>query len=205
MYLLAEQSDIFVDAVAADHCGQLLFVSVFGRDTSIQQFMARLHQPVREGGVDAVTVLDAAVRKQAMRLIVGDARRLDKITGRMPRTRLLGNLVHTWIFDPALLAVDHAGRSAWLVDVEPVDEEQWHQAAWQIVKELSPVPLLDCWQTPVMAAIAERGGIKRPPCVGRIRTARVELDDGFEQWVSTSLKAHALPVPASVNPMPAAA
>jgi hypothetical protein len=195
MYTLMEQSDVFVDAVAVDHCGQLLFVSTFGRDTSIQQFMARLHQPVKEGGVDGVTVVDPDNRQPAMRMLVGDARRLEKITGRMPRARLLGNLVHTWIFNPSMFSVDHACRSAWHFDVEPLDGDRWNDAAWQIVKDLSPVPLLDDWRETVIDAIADRGGLKRPPTLGAIRTLRIELDDGFEHWVSTSLKAGVLRAP----------
>ena len=55
MYVINEQSDVFADACASDRHAQLLFLSIFGRDTSVQQFMARLHQPTHEGGVSQVS------------------------------------------------------------------------------------------------------------------------------------------------------
>ena len=112
LFVLTEQSDVFVDACAADHHAQLLFVSAFGRDTSIQQLLARLHQSSSQGGVDELTLLPHFGAKPSLKVMVGDPRRLEKVTGRMPKTGLLGNLVHAWIFDPALLKVDHATRSA---------------------------------------------------------------------------------------------
>lgn len=198
MHVLQEQSDVFVDAMASDHHAQLLFVSVFGRDTSIQQFMARLHQPARDGGVDEINALTHYGAKPALKVLVGDPKRLEKTTGRMPKTGLLGNLVHAWIFDPAVLQVDHATRSAWLINhwtSAQIDTVALKAEAWRLVKDLSPVPLLDAWAERVLRHIQASGGYFHPQCIGSIHAVRIELSEDFSAWVSSGVQDGLLSIP----------
>ncbi len=195
MFVLSEQSDVFIDAMASDHHAQLLFLSVYGRDTSVQQLMARLHQASREGGIDQLTAVERLGARPALQVMVGDPKRLEKATGRLPRTGLLGNLVHTWIFDPAVLAVDHAARAAWILEPE-IDKARLLGEAWRLIKDLSPVPLLDEWQELVTRHVQGRGGFVTPQCVGRIHAFRIELAEDFPAWVSQSVQEGRLPVPA---------
>lgn len=195
MFVLNEQSDVFIDAMASDHHAQLLFLSVYGRDTSVQQLMARLHQSSREGGIDQLTAVEHLGARASLQVMVGDPKRLEKATGRLPRTGLLGNLVHTWIFDPAVLTVDHAARAAWILEPE-IDKARLVSEAWRLVKDLSPVPLLDEWQELVLAHVQGRGGLVTPRCVGRIQAFRIELAEDFPAWVSQSVQEGRLPVPA---------
>ncbi|OYU82493.1 MAG: hypothetical protein CFE45_27215 [Burkholderiales bacterium PBB5] len=198
MHVLLEQSDVFVDALASDHHAQLLFVSAYGRDTSIQQFMARLHQSSRDGGVDELTALTHYGAKQALKVLVGDPKRLEKTTGRMPRTGLLGNLVHAWIFDPAVLQVDHAARSAWLINhrtTAEIDKDALKAEAWRLVKDLSPVPLLDDWAQTTLRHVQASGGVVSPQCIGSIHAVRIELSEDFPAWVSRGVQDGLLSVP----------
>lgn len=196
MYKLEEQSDVFVDACATNHRNSLLFISLYGRDTSIQQFMARLHLASGEGGIEGLTLLDphpgeATKRKVALRLLVGEAKRLEKLTGRMPRTGLLGNLVHAWIFHPEVVQVDHAAQAAWLFQRRgPADTPQQFDVArvWRLVMDLSPVPLMQHWCMPVLAYLNTRRCLEQPPSVGPIQTVRVEIPEGFVEWVSDRVR-----------------
>ena len=194
MHVLQEQSDVFVDAMASDHHTQLLFISVYGRDTSVQQFMARLHQSSRDGGMDEITALTHHGAKPALKVLVGDPKRLEKTTGRMPRTGLLGNLVHAWIFDPAVLQVDHAARSAWMLDMQ-ANTDALNAEAWRLVKDLSPVPLLDTWAERVLRHIQACGGFAHPPCIGSVHAVRIELGEDFPGWVSRGVQDGLLGVP----------
>jgi hypothetical protein len=194
LYVLQEQSDVFVDACASDHHAQLLFVSVYGRDTSIQQLMARLHQPTNQGGVEALSLLNQHGAKPAMKVLVGDAKRLTKVAGRMPKSGLLGNLVHTWIFDPKLQAIDHGARTAWIFTRSGSDVEREAQA-WRLIKELSPVPLLDSWADWVLNQVRATGGFTNPPVVGPIETLRIELHEDFPIWVSEAVASDTLRAP----------
>lgn len=201
MYSLIEQSDVFVDALASDHHAQLLFVSVYGRDTSVQQFMARLHQSSRDGGVDEISAVERAGGKPALKVLVGDPKRLEKTTGRLARTGLLGNLVHAWIFDPVVMSVDHATRSAWILDRK--DDRVGRQAeAWRLIKDLSPVPLLDLWQPEVMAHVQATSGLASPPCIGGIQALRIELQEEFPAWVSRGVQDGLLAVPGHTSCSP---
>ncbi len=200
MYLLEEQGDVFVDACASDHRAHLLLISVYGRDTSIQQLLARLHQRATQGGVEQLTVRSAEGTEHPFRVLVGDPNRLDKVTGRLPRTGLLGNLVHAWIFDPAALRLDLATGAGWLLDHVPhsatatssMDDARRAvreaDQAWRLVKELSPVPLLEHWGLTVLAYVESSGGLIRPPCIGDVRATRLELPDGFDAWVSDRVR-----------------
>jgi hypothetical protein len=227
MYVLEEQSDVFVDAAAADHRGQLLFVSAFGRDTSIQQFMARLHEARREGGIEQMNLRRPAGAEAwlpgepaaspggngsaALQLFVGDPRRLEKHTGRLPRG-LLGNLVHSWIFDPAVLEADHATRSGWVFERVPgsvvpsaltgfgpqsasneaaAARRQIADRCWQLVKQLSPVPLLDAWREWLIGpnASASNGlALTTTLCLGPVHAMRVEISDAFPHYVSEAVR-----------------
>jgi hypothetical protein len=244
MYVLEEQSDVFVDAAAADHRGQLLFISAFGRDTSIQQFMARLHEARREGGIEQMSLrrpagveawlpgepagspVDSA--STALQLFVGDPRRLEKHTGRLPRG-LLGNLVHAWIFDPALLEADHATRSGWVFERVPSNlmpgalatfagfgppsagdeaaaaRRQIADRCWQLVKQLSPVPLLDTWRERLIgfdASAAIGLALTTTPCIGPIHAMRVEISEGFPHYVSEAVRCGVLRETSSITHSP---
>lgn len=238
MYVLEEQSDVFVDAAAADHRGQLLFVSAFGRDTSIQQFMARLHEARREGGIEQMSLWRPAGAGTwlpddpagspgnntgaALQLFVGDPRRLEKHTGRLPRG-LLGNLVHAWIFDPALLEADHATRSGWVFERVPSTlvpgalagfgrRSTSDEAAaarrlvadrcWQLVKQLSPVPLLDAWRERLIGPDANAAtglALTTTPCIGPVHTVRVEIAKAFPHYVSEAVRFGVLREAPSIN------
>lgn len=214
MFTLDEQSDVFADACVSDHRAQLLFVSVYGRDTSIQQLLARLHQPTSQGGVDQLTLrsqpdraVPAAVRgsQQTLQVLVGDPARLDKLTGRLPRTGLLGNLLQAWIFDPVVQRLDPATGSAWLLDLNAVrvspaapgsvDRDAARRVAmeaeqaWRLVKELSPLPLLDHWMLPILSHLQTVQALQRPPCLGPVSALRIEMPEGFSAWVSEQVKA----------------
>ena len=207
MFHALEQSDVFFDACASDQHAQLLFLSVYGRDTSVQQLMARLHQPAGQGGIDALTLRASPEQSEALKVLVGDARRLEKVTGRIPKAGLLGNLVHAWIFDPKVLQVDHAARTAWLFDRamamgevgdDPGDADRLQADTWQVVKELSPVPLMEAWRDLVLLHLKVNGAIAETRAVGPIRSIRVELPEFFHEWVSCNVREGVLEVPASV-------
>lgn len=192
---LKEQPDVFVDALVADHRDQLLLCSVYGRDTSVQQLFARLHQGTRQGGIESLTAEDGASPTgpaSTTSVAVGDPRRLDKVTGRLPRTGLLGNLVHTWIFDPALREIDHANRCAWIVEpratARPDRPGALRAQTWALVRELSPVPLLDRWGDIVLDHLQRNGAFIATPHVGALDVLRIQLPEDFPDWVSNRVR-----------------
>ena len=185
LYQLAEQSDVFVDACISDQRRDLLFLSVYGRDTPIQQLQARLHQSNEQGGVDRLTLKASLQDRPALEVMVGDPQRLDKVIGRLPRSGVLGNLVHAWIYDPALLKPDLSAGVGWVLSMcGPMVEAFEAEQSWLLVQELSPVPLLPHWSITVLQHLHQHGACERPAALGPMRALRIGLPEDFTTWVS---------------------
>jgi hypothetical protein len=195
LFKLKELSDLYADACVRDESGQLMFLSLYGRDTAIQQLLAAFTLKATEGGLSAFHLQDPD--GQAQVVYVGNADRLEKYTGKLPRDNLFGNLAHVWLYDPALIWPDRSNRVAWvLVDgvhhgSNPL-EVIWDRA-WELYKLLSPVPLLDAWQQAVLSrtggdVVTLMGETAYPP-LGRIGAARVSLPESFPETVSGMVKA----------------
>ena len=81
---LREAPDVFADAALVDDAERLLFLSLWGRDTSIQHCLAMLSLPTAEGGSDELTLTDGTPD----RLRVTDVDQLTRHTGRVPNRRV---------------------------------------------------------------------------------------------------------------------
>jgi hypothetical protein len=195
LFKLKELSDLYADACVRDETGRLMFLSLYGRDTAIQQLLAAFTLKVTEGGLDSFHLQDPAGESYLVH--VGDADRLEKFTGKLPRDNLFGNLVHLWLYDPALVRPDRSNRVAWVL-VDGIDDPSnqteaiWSQV-WGLYKLLSPVPLLDTWKQAVLSRTGDEvvtlmGETPYPP-LGRIAGARVGLPDQFPEIVSGMVKA----------------
>lgn len=194
LFKLKELSDLYADACVRDESGQLMFLSLYGRDTAIQQLLAAFTLKAAEGGLSAFHLQEPG--GQAQVVYVGNADRLEKFTGKLPRDNLFGNLAHVWLYDPALTRPDRSNRVAWVL-VDSVQhasnplEVVWDRA-WDLYKLLSPVPLLDVWQH---AVLSRTGGevvtllheTVYPP-LGRIGAARISLPESFPETVSGMVK-----------------
>ena len=192
MLSIQHYPDLFVDACIRDESAELLFLSLFGRDTSMLQFFAAFSLKRSEGGLlegeQAVFTLLEGERPHSV--FVTDSGRLDKLTGRLPQRNLFGNLTHTWLYDPQVMRPDHASRSAWLLS-DRGNQAGDRDRLWSLVKELSPLPLLDHWAQALLDGLGER--IVRPlsdfraPPIGRVGGFRVALGERFEDIVSAAV------------------
>lgn len=187
LYSIKEQSDVFADACVSDVAGQLLFLSVFGRDTSLQQLFARFQLRTNEGGIDQLTF---ETDGKGVALAIGDANRLEKLTGRLPRETLFGNLSHAWVFDAAGLELDRANGAGWILieAADAGDAERARQRRWRLVQMLAHVPLLDEWRDRVLEDLGAQAW-HTPACLGRLAAERLALPEDFESRVSRLLRA----------------
>lgn len=189
---LSEVPDVFVDACLRDEAGRLLFLSCFGRDTSIQQLLAAFHLPLSQGGLE--TIHWASSSGQRFQVDVGDPARLDKLTGRLPKDNLFGNLVHAWIFDPKIRKLDLVTRSAWLIDErEALTGESFHVRLWSLYQLLSPVPLLPHWRDELLRQTSSYV-TPMPLPFGALIAYRVQLADDYLDVLSGMIKRYQLPL-----------
>lgn len=195
LYRIKERSDLFVDACVRNEAAQLLFLSVFGRDTSIQQLLASFTLGAKEGGLTHFKLQSSGIDDELV--LVGDGCRLEKLTGRLPRQNLFGNLSHAWIYDPALVVPDRANRIVWRVFGEQRDrhchEQQQRFAAdlWATLRQLMPVPLLEHWREPVLREAAEHVAWFEefgPAPLGRVTGYKLALPEAFITQISALVR-----------------
>ncbi|MFC5428053.1 hypothetical protein ACFPTO_04400 [Paraburkholderia denitrificans] len=191
LYPVKELQDIFVDACVRAPDGELVFISVFGRDGAVQQLYASLHLGIQEGGIRQITLLDPDTSQPLAAVPIGDPRRLDKYSGRLPKDNLFGNLVHTWIYDESLLNPSKAAGSAWLLvdrETQAHDIGSLEARTWLLIEQLSPLPLLPHWRAPVLGMLRDQlvNTLDQTPHapIGRIHASRIVLPDAFSEAIS---------------------
>ncbi|MBL8510656.1 MAG: hypothetical protein JNM52_03330 [Betaproteobacteria bacterium] len=195
LFKLHELSDLFVDASVCDESGRLMFLSCYGRDTTVQQLLASFTLPPHEGGFDTITLSDANLNGRGPRRRIQVNNKLTKITGRFPARNLFGDLVQTWLFDPVIQVPNSANQSAWVLEPHPGAGEIAPVRIWNLVKRLSPIPLLEHWQRPLLNSlpglVRDLADSDHPP-MGPIRAYRIQLPDDFCEAVSRLVKNHVL-------------
>jgi hypothetical protein len=194
MLQVFEVQDLFCDAYVTDQNQRLIFISLIGRDTAIQQLLASFSLPLQSGGLDRISF-----RSSSDVILIGDHARLEKHSGRLPKS-IFGVLNQTWIFDPICQRPDHANKTAWLLDfVEPAKASVMpgQSPLWPTIKMLSALPLLDHWESALVKQIAH---VESNVTAVGVTTIKVSLDPDYEAIVSELVKTGVLVVPASPHP-----
>ena len=110
LYRIDECSDLMADACVCGDQGDLIFLSVWARDTAIQQFIGRLTLGRSEDGLDQFHVVTD--QGGSLPVFVGSVERLEKRLTRSYRRTLFGSLVNLWLFDRRCIRPDKATTSA---------------------------------------------------------------------------------------------
>src|SRR5690606_20586481 len=97
LYRLDECPELMADACVGDERGNLVFLSVWARDTAVQEFLARLTLARSEQGLDQFHIVTE--HGASIPVFVGNVEHLEKRTTRAFRRTLFGSLVHLWLFD----------------------------------------------------------------------------------------------------------
>jgi hypothetical protein len=208
-----EVSDLFVDAcVRHPTTGELLFLSAYGRDGALLEFFAAFSLPKDKGGLTQFTLLDDDGTPSSV--YVNHPKRLAKFTGKLPKGNIFGNLGQAWLYDEDVVKPDRANRTAWgLYTLTEAANDASHNdqsvrdRVWQQLKDLSPVPLADEWQSHTMHLAAEQGFLQWldvpdnlfPP-LGNLLACRIDLGDRFVAEISAAVRSGALQVQAQVPP-----
>lgn len=209
---LDDVQGVYVDAlVQHKETGAMLFGSFWGRDTAVQELLARLSLPVGAGGLDALRLSGCENPAVKHRLVIDAPERLAKLTGRMPAANLFGPLVQAWLFVPLATAPDHAGRRALrlLRRESGAAGDQAAQAAcrgdaaWALLKEVSHLPLLDEWREAMLATALERGWLAFHPGHG-VDALEIDLglDNHYELAVGGLIQAGRLRLPGEAPALP---
>lgn len=185
-----EASGLYVDAFLTDQ-SYLRFLSVWGRDTEMQQFLARLSLSSKEGGLESFWV-NANPQKYVQ---IGDLGRFEKLTGRMPKDNLFGEVTHVWLYDRIAVEPNYTGRRALLLfrpdEGAPENRDAFNERLWVMVRETCHLPLLPQWRDAVLKVFTTHGFLKRLDGVGvaaiEIALPESEVEAVVTGWIQAGL------------------
>lgn len=173
LYRIDECSDLMADACIADERNGLVFLSVWARDTAIQEFLARLTLGRDERGLDQFQIVAEDGSKTP--IFVGNVDMLEKRSTRAYRRTLFGSIVHLWLFDRRCVRPDKANASA--LALLPRHSLRHRDRLWTLVKETCPLPLLDHWRETVLDLLYAQDMLGHLPlALGPLEGHRLAID-----------------------------
>lgn len=182
---VVEAPGLFADALLTDERGSLLFISLWGRDTAVQELLARMTLGNDEGGIRTlhVNAEDGPLAVHLDRMPC-----MDKHTGRMPPRNLFGDLIQLWVYDKLAIEPDRANRRALMLHRPDDPDAVLQERLWNLVREVCHLPLLAEWREPVLAMLELNAWMH--PLQGRsIAAWRLELGDPkLEQEISLRIR-----------------
>jgi hypothetical protein len=158
LYRIDECPDLMADACVFNEHGLLVFLSLWARDTAVQEFLARLTLGPDERGLEQFHLVTAG--GNALPVVVGSVDRLVKRMARAFRRTLFGSLSHVWLFDRRCVTPDKANASA--LALLPRGAHSLDRL-WPLARETCPLPLLDHWREPVLEVLLARQMLKALP------------------------------------------
>ncbi len=206
-YSIKEASmPMFVDSYLVDE-GRLLFCSLWGGETAMQEFLARLTLPEAEFGLREFTLLDPDDGRMYDEISVGNAAELSKLTARTPSTTVLGSLCHVWLYDPVLQKHSAARRERYLLMRQGFtsDPDGVLSDIWSAIKELCHIPLMDVWERPITAYMTTQTWLYDIEGVGGVDGLKITIpEQEFTEAVQAMLRDGTLsldPAPPTPNPL----
>jgi hypothetical protein len=175
LYRIEECPHLMADGCICDERSQLVFLSLWGRDTAVQELLARLTLGGQEDGLDQLHL--QAPEGTDLAVYVGDAQKLDKRTTRAFRRTLFGSMIHLWLFDKRCIAPDKANASA--LAILPKESSMQPQRLWTLVRDTCPLPLLDHWSDVVLDLLQSRAMLTPLPfALGPLQGYQLSMDVG---------------------------
>ncbi|SFT71603.1 hypothetical protein [Paraburkholderia aspalathi] len=198
LYRIDECPDLMADGCVSDEYGNLVFLSVWARDTAIQEFLARLTLGHDEQGLEECHVITE--QAGAIPIVIGNVDRLEKRFTRAYRRTLFGSMVHLWLFDRRCIRPDKTHASA--MALLPHDSHRRLDHLWALVQDTCPLPLLPHWRETVLELLRTQAMLTRlPQALGPLEGYRLAIDvPALTQTLGDLIRAGALGT-AAVEPV----
>jgi len=188
--VLPEVPGIFADAVVTNTDDALVFLSLWGRDTAIQELLARLSVSEREGGLEQLSL--TRPDHPRIRIHTSNVDRYGKITGRMPKDNLFGAVTQLWLYDRLVIEPDRVNRKAIMLHQDAGDN--WKSRLWQLVRQTCHLPLLDHWRDTILDAFQRQEWIVDFPGIGLNGTTINLGSDDVESVIEALIRQGELPL-----------
>lgn len=169
---IAQLPDLMLDGCVCDERNTLIFASLWGRDTAVQEFVARLTLRSDEKGIDHFHVITE--EDTELSVFVGNVDTLEKRTTRTFTHTLFGSMVHLWIFDRRCVKPDKSNATALAILAKNASLRD--RRLWKLVQQTCPLPLLDHWGDTVMGLLRSEGMLSSLPfALGPIEGYRLAI------------------------------
>ena len=185
LFKVDEISDLYVDSYLTDEHGNLIFVSFWGRDITINEFIARITLNDAEYGIRKFHLIDpdTGIEKSVH---ISNKDDLEKHTGRVT-TKVFGDMVQGFIYEKMTIKPDYQSGKALILFVGDDEPD-----TWDLVKEVCHIPLIDHWKESLLETFSDQGNdtpwIKKLTGVG-INAIRIEFDqESLEEVVSDQIQ-----------------
>ncbi len=181
-------NDVFTDGFLVDDTGSIAFLSLIGKDTAIQEFRARWSLPITQGGL---TDFQVETPDSTVRLNLGSPESLEFLSGRLP-TSLFGNLIQVFVYKQLVQKPDFANRKAVQL-FKKEDAGNHSDKLWTLVKNLSPLPLLDQWREVILNLFTEKFWLQELPGMGDVSAHVVSIpEDELADLLKANIQSGAL-------------
>ena len=173
LYRIDECPDLMADGVVSDGSGNLAFLSIWARDTAVQQFLARLTLGRDPEGLDQFHIVTD--RGNSVPVFVGNVADLVKRSTRVYRQTVFGSMSNLWLFDQRCITPDKANGCA--LALLPRGSTHRTQRLWSLVQETCPLPLLDAWRDIVLELLHSKEMLTQLPfALGPLEGHRLAID-----------------------------
>lgn len=173
LYPIAECPDLMVDACLWEGVYNLMFVSIWGRDTAIQALIGRLSLGRSADGLDHFHLVNGSNDRTP--IYINSVDRLSKLTARTYLRTKFGSLTNLWLFDKRCIKPDKGSSSAVLLLRK--DAPNAEERIWSTVKDTCPLPLLDNWRDQVLEVLNKNEMLGTlPQGIGNITGYQINLD-----------------------------
>ena len=157
LYRIDECPDLMADGVVGDENGNLVFISLWARDTAVQEFLARLTLGRDEQGLDQFHIITE--QGASIPVFVGNVENLEKRSARA----LPAHAVR--------LADQHLAVRSALRQTRQGQRQRWRSCPrsdrldrlWTLVRDTCPLPLLDPWRDSVLELLQAKSMLTRLP------------------------------------------
>ena len=175
--------DLYIDAVLTDESGHLIFMSVWGRDTALQEFIARLQLPLADNGIRDFRAIG---EKSVKYVQIPNVDSLDKTSAKTSKSTVFGQLTQLWIYDKLVARPDMVNRRA-IMPYQPGDTPD----LWPLVRGVCHLPLLDHWRDAFLDRCRRQSWLRDLEGIG-IQGVVVEMGDDVDGVITEMIHNHVL-------------
>ncbi len=182
---IKEQDNVFCDALVSNTNNyNLIFASVWGRNTSLQQLLGRMETTVYQDKISQMSIQADIVYSAYLQ----DTKYLAKVSTKVHKTIYGKDLSHMFIYDKSITNIDYANNQATILFKQNnVDNDK----VWLLLNSVSPIPLLTNsanWQKSILGLCNDNNWISVSNGYS-INALQIKLNpDDFAKEVSVLIK-----------------